>query len=280
MADEQIGQVAPHLQVAQQIDDLRLHRAVERRGRLVEHDDFGIERQSAGDGDALALAAGKFVRIAVHGRRIEAGVGQSAARRLFTPRRRRQALVLDQQALLDDFRHRHARRQRAIGVLENDLQFLAQRPHLARGKAVDVLAEIEDRPFGADQAQQRQPERGLAGAGFADKRQRLALAQGERHAVHRFDIGRGAAKKALLDRKPDPQVLASPALRGRPDRRAARRPWVRPRAAFSCIRAGARRKSAAVAPVSTMRPCFITATSSAMRRTMPRSWVMNRIAMP
>ena len=62
VTDEEVGEAAPPLQVAQEVDDLALHRKVERRGRLVEQDEFRIEHQRAGDGDALALAAGEFVR--------------------------------------------------------------------------------------------------------------------------------------------------------------------------------------------------------------------------
>ena len=75
------------------------------------------------------------------------------------------------QAFLDDFRHRHARRQRAIRVLEHDLDFLAQRPHLAGVQPVDVLAEIDNGAVRADQAEQRQTDGGLARAEFADQRQ-------------------------------------------------------------------------------------------------------------
>ena len=42
----------------------RLHRDVERRDRLVQHDHSRRERQRPGDADALALAAGELVRIA------------------------------------------------------------------------------------------------------------------------------------------------------------------------------------------------------------------------
>ena len=63
VADEQIGQPEPVLQVAHQVEDLRLHRHVERRGRLVADDELGVRGERAGDGDALALAAGELVRI-------------------------------------------------------------------------------------------------------------------------------------------------------------------------------------------------------------------------
>ena len=53
------------LQLAQQFDDLRLHQHIERRGRLVEHQESEFEYQRPGDSDAPALAAGKFVRVAL-----------------------------------------------------------------------------------------------------------------------------------------------------------------------------------------------------------------------
>ena len=49
----------------EQVEDFRLHRDVERRGRLVEQQDARLQDQGAGDGHALALAARKLVRIAV-----------------------------------------------------------------------------------------------------------------------------------------------------------------------------------------------------------------------
>ena len=47
----------PALQLAQQVQDLGLDRDVEGRGGLVQHQQARLQRQSAGDGDALALAA-------------------------------------------------------------------------------------------------------------------------------------------------------------------------------------------------------------------------------
>ena len=70
VGDEQVGQAEPVLQVEQQVDDLRLDRDVERRDRLVGDDQRRVERERAGDADALPLAAGEGVREAVHvGRR-------------------------------------------------------------------------------------------------------------------------------------------------------------------------------------------------------------------
>ena len=65
MRDEHVGQVELVLQVLEQVDDLRLDRDVQRRHRLVGHDQLGPQRERAGDADALALAAGELVRVAV-----------------------------------------------------------------------------------------------------------------------------------------------------------------------------------------------------------------------
>ena len=64
VGDEQVGEAEFLLQVHQQVDHLRLHRDVERRHRLVADDQLRLQRQRAGDAEALALAAGEFVRIA------------------------------------------------------------------------------------------------------------------------------------------------------------------------------------------------------------------------
>src|SRR5882724_3667313 len=63
MRDEQIGEAMLALQIDQEIDHLGLDRDVERGHWLVADDQPRPERQRAGDADALALAAGKLMRI-------------------------------------------------------------------------------------------------------------------------------------------------------------------------------------------------------------------------
>ena len=70
--DEQIRQLQLLLQIHQQVDDLRLHRHVERRHRLVEHQERRVERQRARQTDPLPLAAAELVRIPLEVRGIEA----------------------------------------------------------------------------------------------------------------------------------------------------------------------------------------------------------------
>ncbi len=63
--DEDVGEAELALEVLQQVQDLRLHRDVERRDRLVADDQLRLERERARDADPLALAARELVRVAV-----------------------------------------------------------------------------------------------------------------------------------------------------------------------------------------------------------------------
>ena len=60
-----VGEAEPLLQLLHQVQDLRLHRDVERRGRLVADQELRLAGQRPGDRDALALTTGEFVRVAV-----------------------------------------------------------------------------------------------------------------------------------------------------------------------------------------------------------------------
>ena len=63
--DEYIGEREFLLQAREQVERLGADRYVQRRHRLVEHQDLRPQHERAGDGDALALAAGEHVRVAV-----------------------------------------------------------------------------------------------------------------------------------------------------------------------------------------------------------------------
>jgi hypothetical protein len=67
--------------LVEQLQHLLLHRDVERRDRLVGDQQLGLQRQRAGDADALALAAGELVRIAVERVGIEPTQSPSACAR-------------------------------------------------------------------------------------------------------------------------------------------------------------------------------------------------------
>src|SRR5215470_8771654 len=63
MADENIRQAKLTPKIEQQVENLRLNRHVERRGRLIEQYNLGLDDQGAGDGNPLALAAAECARV-------------------------------------------------------------------------------------------------------------------------------------------------------------------------------------------------------------------------
>src|SRR5690606_35782483 len=58
------SQVAVAARLLEQVEDFRLDRGVERRGRLIEKQDLRLDDQRPCDRDALPLPAGKLMRIA------------------------------------------------------------------------------------------------------------------------------------------------------------------------------------------------------------------------
>ena len=128
VGDEQVGQTELLLQVLQQVDHLALDRHVERGHRLVADDHARLDRQRAGDADALALAARQLVRIAqrhvgieadqlqqLGDARLDLGLGQD---------------LVHVHRLGDDLADGHARIERGVGILEDHLHLLAHRRHL------------------------------------------------------------------------------------------------------------------------------------------------------
>ena len=140
--------------------------------RLVGDDDARIERERAGDADALALAAREGVRIALHRHRIEADelhqLGDALLQRV--PLRQ----PVHDERIADHLLHRHARIERGERVLEDEAHVAVESAELALAELGDVdlpalVAAIGDRARGRlDGAQDQPAERRLAGAAFAD----------------------------------------------------------------------------------------------------------------
>ena len=82
VADEQVGQaeLLPSGR-SSRFSTCASHRFVQRGDRLVQDQQAGLQRQGAGDVDALALAAGQLVRVAAGElRRVEADRASSSSR--------------------------------------------------------------------------------------------------------------------------------------------------------------------------------------------------------
>jgi hypothetical protein len=184
VGDEDIGEAEAPLQVLQQVDDLRLDRDVERRHRLVADDQARLDRQGAGDGDALPLAAGEFVGVARGMRFCEADELQQLAHPLLFLSGMQ---TVKPQRLFQHRADRHARIERAVGVLEDDLHLPAQGTNFTFLEVGNFFIVEPYFPCAwLEEAQQQPADGGLAAARFADQGQRLAFGELQAHAVDRL----------------------------------------------------------------------------------------------
>ena len=106
VGDEQVRQVELLPKVLQQVDDLRLDGDIQRRHRFIQHQELRLDRQSAGDADALTLAAAELVRIS----RREIGLQRDSTEQFLHPflSRPRCADPEDYHRLFDDVLNGHA----------------------------------------------------------------------------------------------------------------------------------------------------------------------------
>jgi hypothetical protein len=171
MADEQAGEAVLALQFREEFEHLRAHRDVERRDRLVGDDEARPAHHGAGDRDALALAAGELVRIALGEAVAQADLGQHLGDArllvgLVMPGTSRSGSATSAD--------RHARIERGIRILEHHL---AVQPVVPIGRLAleDRLAVEQDLAAGRlDQPGDGLAERGLARARAADHGHDLA----------------------------------------------------------------------------------------------------------
>ena len=169
MRDEDIAHLPLGLEVGEEIEDRRLHRDVERRGRLVADDEARLAGKSAGDGDTLLEPPRQLARLG----------GEMAFRQADrTDELEKSGLqgVATQtaetaQRAADDAAHAVGAVQGGIGILEDDLQRLdlifgtriekrRQRPGIERNHAALV---------GRQQTQEQPGESRLAAARFTDE---------------------------------------------------------------------------------------------------------------
>src|SRR6185437_787525 len=201
MAYEDVGEPEALLQRLHQVYDLRLDRHVERRHRLVGHDQLGLYREGAGDRQALALAAGEFVRIAARMLGTQAHQLEQLADTL-APRLHVLGEAMQEQWLAQHGADGHARIETGVGVLEDHLQPPAAGAHLLGIERQQVVAlEAHTTGAGLDQTQDQAADSRLATARFADQCQRLAFLDLEVETVDRADMGGDAAERTALHRE-------------------------------------------------------------------------------
>ena len=196
--DEQVRDTEAIAQVGEQVDDRGLHRDVERRDRLVAHDEARVGGERARDADALLLAAAHLVGVAVGVVRRQPHQVEQRRDARGDLRARRKAEARDRPP--EQLAHGLARVERGVGVLEHDLRGAPHRLERALRLSRHDLARDGDRAGRRlDQAQDGAPERGLARAELADQPQHLAGRDGERDVVDRLQLRPPPARDQVAD---------------------------------------------------------------------------------
>ena len=199
--NEEVTDAQALLQVFQQIENLRLHRHIEGAGRFVTHDQPGVDCQRARNRDALALPAGKLMRIFVTVVTAQANLIEqfnhacNALHACLANAERTHALG-------DDVANAHARVERRERILKHDLGGSARAAQCLAFECGQFLPFKPDGPASdANQLQQAFAHRRLATTRLADQRQRAPGCNVERHAINRFDLPHHALEQALADRE-------------------------------------------------------------------------------
>ena len=168
-------------QFAQQLQNLRLHRDVQRGGGFIGNQQFRAREQGHCNHHALALAAGKLVREIVQPFRRITDTGAFKAVQNFTPRCLFTHSPMKGQHFIELFfqgmqwveRHHRLLKNHGDVVATNAAQGLLVSVQQRLSMEQNIPLRIADRR-GREQAQHRQRRNALTGAGFPDQRQRLS----------------------------------------------------------------------------------------------------------
>ncbi len=181
--DEHERQPQLALQVAQEVQDLRLDRHVERRDGLVADDEPRVRGERPREADALALAARELVRVAL---RVRGGEARRA--RAAPPTRVRSAAPEAMPWTRSGMPMISSTRLRGFSDACGSWKTITRSRRSARSLRAERRRDVL--PVEADRARRRlvQPhdaagERRLAAAGLADEAERLALLDGQADAV-------------------------------------------------------------------------------------------------
>lgn len=178
VADEEVAHAEVALEVHEQVQDLALHREVERGDGLVADDEVGFQGQGPRDADALELAARERGRAPVAQGGVDADAGEQVVGSA-APLRMVEAAV-DDPRLGHQVSGPETRIEGGGGVLVDELDVLA---HLAQGFAAEGqevdAAEHGAAGIGLDEAQQDPRRRGLARPGAAHEAVRSPRLDGQ-----------------------------------------------------------------------------------------------------
>src|SRR5579859_2809816 len=207
VSDEEVSQAELSLEITEQIQNLRLDRYVEGRDRFVADDELWVEHERPRDADPLALAAAELVRVTPGVLGAKADQGHDLADRDVALGIR--ADIVDDESFADDVTHRHARVERAVGILKYDLHIAAEGFERVATEGKNILIfEPHLATRGFHESKDRPPGRRLAAARLADQSEGLAPLDLEGDVVDRVDLSDlaeedAAANREVLDEVPD-----------------------------------------------------------------------------
>ena len=138
MGDEEIAQLVLLLQILEEVDNLRLHRHVECRDRLVANHKLRIQRKRSCDTNSLTLTARELVRVAVFVEGLQTAVVHDLIDVVMVLAPRHKIVLTDR--LTDDFADRQSRREGGERILEDDLHLHAQVVQFVLRNIVDLFS--------------------------------------------------------------------------------------------------------------------------------------------
>ena len=200
VGDEQRRSAGAGGEVLDERDDARFHRDVERGGRLVEDEQLRLRQQRHRDDDALLLAAAQLMRIGAHD---AVGIGQAhgldhvdgaatgfVARDLVVDQRHFHQLPADEHGRIERG-HRLLIDHRDLRAADGAQLRVREARHVA---ALEADRAIGDAPEPREIAHDRERDRRLAAARFADQSHRLPGHDPARKVHHRRNF-RGAGEE-------------------------------------------------------------------------------------
>jgi hypothetical protein len=195
--DEDHGEIQIAREVGEEVEDLRLDGDVEGGDGFVGNDEFGLGGKGPGDGDALALAAGEFMRVFLHVAGVKADFFHEGCDGVA------ELGFAEGTALADGFGKGGvdgvARVEGGVGILEDHLEV---EPPLADGfvgQGGEVFSLEDDcSGGGALELHDGAREGGFATAGFSDETEDFPLFDGEADSVDGADGGGGFAGEEVF----------------------------------------------------------------------------------
>src|SRR2546428_4922628 len=173
-------------------------RHVDHGDGLVRDDDLGVDRQSARDGDALALAPGELMRVLgdeVFGRRQVDALQELVDRREGLPPGA--GLLMTEERRRERLKYGARRVERRVWILMDELHRAPEALKVGALRLPDVFALVEKPAAGGPEESREEPSRGgLAAAAFPDQAHRFTGVERERDRVDGRDRAARCVERA------------------------------------------------------------------------------------